>query len=338
MDSVAEGGNYDGLAGVIAGLLCLNKASREAVRLRSRLKLLALRAEEAVWFGKTYLGSSSLLGRLDSADLERPHFETGRPLREYLEAVGADVGRISAGTPLIDTKQMAGWLELHIEQGPNMVRQGVPVAVVTGIRGSYRHNTAWCRGAAGHSGAVPRSDRHDPVFALAQLIARLDDHWHRLEENGADLVVTCGIIGTDPRSHAATRIPGDVTFSLDIRSLSSETLESFYQLARAECASIEQSRGVTFEFDQCVVSKPTRTDDGWVTRFRESASRLGYRFIDMASGAGHDSAVFSQAGVPSAMIFVRNEGGSHNPDERLDLDDFIKGVEVLYQALLAAMD
>jgi N-carbamoyl-L-amino-acid hydrolase len=172
------------------------------------------------------------------------------------------------------------------------------------------------------------------VFALAQLIARLDQHWQRLEEGGVDLVVTCGMIGTDPRAHAATRIPGDISFSLDIRSLSSETLQSFYQLMLDECANIERSRGVKFEFDECIVSEPTKTDRGWVDRFRESASRLGYPFIDIASGAGHDTAVFAHAGVPSAMVFVRNEGGSHNPNEQMDMDDFMKGLEVLYQALI----
>jgi len=332
LDSVPEGGNYDGLAGVVAGLMCLAKARRLGVALQRPLAVVGLRGEESAWFGKPYLGSYALFGKLGQRDLERKHRDTGRPLGEYMEKAGADVRRIAAGEPLVEAQSIGAWLELHIEQGPIMVAREAPVGVVTGIRGNLRHLSAHCRGAAGHSGAVPRWLRKDAVFALAELLMRLDENWQALNSRGVDLVVTSGIVGTDPREHSISRIPGEVQFSLEIRSQSLETLEAFYQLVLVESAGIEKARGVKFEFGERVLSEPGLIDREWAQRLRRICSGLHYPYIDIPSGAGHDAANFANAGVPSGMIFIRNDNGSHNPDEKMALEDFIMGTEVLYQA------
>lgn len=335
LDSVPEGGNYDGLAGVVAGLLCLAKAKRLGIAPRRPVAVLGLRGEESAWFGKPYLGSYALFGKLSPHDLERKHRDTGRPLGEYMEKAGADVQRIAAGEPLADAQAIAGWLELHIEQGPIMVAREAPVGIVTGIRGNLRHLAAVCRGAAGHSGAVPRWLRKDAVFALAELLMRLDENWQALNSRGVDLVVTSGVVGTDPRRHSISRIPGEVTFSLEIRSQSLETLEAFYQLVLVECAGIEKSRGVKFEFGERILSEPGLIDREWATRLRRICGALQYPYIDIPSGAGHDAAIFANAGVPAGMIFIRNDNGSHNPDEKMALEDFMMGSEVLFQAVTA---
>jgi N-carbamoyl-L-amino-acid hydrolase len=333
LDSVPEGGNYDGLAGVVAGLMCLAKAKRLGVALQRPLAVLGLRGEESAWFGKPYIGSYALFGKLNAKDLERKHRDTGRPLGEYLEKVGADVRRIAAGEPLVDAQAIGSYLELHIEQGPIMVAREAPVGVVTGIRGNLRHLAAHCRGAAGHSGAVPRWLRKDAVFALAELLMRLDENWQALNSRGVDLVVTSGIVGTDPREHSISRIPGEVQFSLEIRSQTLETLEAFYQLVLVEAGGIEKARGVKFDFGERVLSEPGLIDREWAQRLRRICTALHYPYIDIPSGAGHDAANFANAGIPSAMIFIRNDMGSHNPDEKMDLNDFLMGAEVLYQAV-----
>jgi N-carbamoyl-L-amino-acid hydrolase len=335
LDSVPEGGNYDGLAGVIGGLLCLLKAKQQGVKPERPLAVIGLRGEESAWFGKPYLGSYALLGKLSPNDLQRKHRDTGRPLEEYMRQAGADVERIAAGEKLIDPQAIGAWLELHIEQGPIMVARQAPVGVVTGIRGNLRHIDAKCHGTAGHSGAVPRWLRHDAVFALAELLMRLDENWQALNARGVDLVVTTGIVSTDPREHSVTRIPGDVRFSLDIRSQSLETLEAFYQLVLVEAGSIEKARGVKFDFGERLMTEPGVIDRAWAERLRKLCGALELPYIDIPSGAGHDAAIFASDGVPAAMIFVRNDRGSHNPDERMDLGDFMLGVELLYQAVTA---
>jgi beta-ureidopropionase / N-carbamoyl-L-amino-acid hydrolase len=334
LDSVPEGGNYDGLAGVVAGLLCLAKARKLGVALARPLAVLGLRGEESAWFGKPYLGSYALFGKLSAQDLERKQRDSGRPLGEYLEKVGADVRRIAAGEPLVDAQAVGSYLELHIEQGPIMVARQVPVGVVTGIRGNLRHIAARCRGTAGHSGAVPRWLRNDAVFALAELLMRLDDNWQALNSRGVDLVVTSGMVGTDSRAHSVSRIPGEVGFSLEFRSQSLDTLEAFYQLLLVECVGIEKARGVKFDLGERVLSEPGLIDREWAARLRRICAALQYPNIDIPSGAGHDAAIFGNQGIPSGMVFVRNDNGSHNPDEKMDIDDFMMGTEVLYQAMI----
>ena len=333
MDSVPQGGNYDGAAGIVAGLVCLLRMRGEGDVPLHTIRLYGLRGEESAWFGKAYLGSLALFGELTLHDMERAHRDTGLPLRHYLQELGADVARIASGSPLVDPGSIAAYYELHIEQGPTMVARQVPVGVVTGIRGNIRHFRILCRGATGHSGAVPRWLRHDPVFALADLLVRLDEHWEKLQGQGVDLVITSGVVQTNAAEHTLTRIPGEIAFSLDIRSQSLPTLDQFYQLLKDECDIVRRNRGVEFEFDEKILTPPGVIAPELKRKLVAICEELQVPFIEIPSGAGHDAAVFANCGVPSAMIFIRNEHGSHNPQEKMDLDDFILGTEVLHAAL-----
>jgi len=333
LDSVPQGGNFDGLAGIIAGLVLLCHYREHGISPPQPVRVLALRGEESAWFGKAYMGSLGLIGKLSKEDLDLRQRATGATLRSALAAKNVPVDRIERGEPLMDLAEVSAYLELHIEQGPAMVARGWPVAAVTGIRGNIRHNHVVCKGEAGHSGAVPRWLRKDAVFAVAELLSRLDEHWRVLQQMGMDLVMTCGILSTNPASHAVSVIPGEVSFSFEVRSQSGETLEQFYKLMREECSGIAAARGVAFEFDRRLYTEPAVMASDWVTRLVAAGERAGLVIERMASGAGHDAAVFANAGVPSAMLFIRNDRGSHNPHEAMDIADFMLGVEVLYRAI-----
>lgn len=337
LDSVPQGGNFDGAAGVIAGLAVLAGLKRDGFVPRRTLRLFGLRGEESAWFGKAYLGSSALFGRLTPDDLAVPHAVTGRSLADCMRDVGADVDRVARGEALLRPERVAAWIELHIEQGPVLVARELPIGIVTGIRGNVRHRVVECVGEAGHSGAVPRWLRRDAVFATAELITHLDRHWRTLLERGRDLVVTSGVMGTDSSEHAIARIPGLLRLSFEARSQSQETLEAFYDLFVSECASIGEERGVEFRFDRRLQSAPAVMDPGWVEKLRAAARSLGLPDEPIPSGAGHDAAVFANAGIPSAMIFVRNENGSHNPYEDMKISDFMAGVAVMRQVLREAI-
>ncbi|WP_298255692.1 Zn-dependent hydrolase [Bradyrhizobium sp.] len=336
LDSVPQGGNFDGAAGVVAGLAVLARLKRDNITPRRTIKLFGLRGEESSRFGKAYMGSLALFGKLTAEDL-RVRDRDGLVLADCMRTVGADVARIERGEPLLDAKRVAAWVELHIEQGPVLVARELPVGIVTGIRGNVRHRTVECLGEAGHSGAVPRWLRHDAVFAVAELMTHLDRHWRTLLERGRDVVVTSGVFGTDPTEHAIARIPGKVSFSFEVRSQSKETLEGFYDLFRSECNLIAEERGVEFAFDRRLESAPATMDAEWVRRLRKSAQALGLPDEEIPSGAGHDAAVFANAGIPSAMVFVRNENGSHNPKESMNLDDFVAGIAVMRAAIEEAV-
>jgi N-carbamoyl-L-amino-acid hydrolase len=333
LDSVPHGGNFDGLAGVVAGLLCLVDFRREGAQPPRPVRVLGLRGEESAWFGKAYMGSSALLGKLTGEDLNLRHRSDACTLAEAMARTGVEVERVRRGERFFDVDGAAAYLELHIEQGPVLVAGKWPIAIVTGIRGNIRHKHVVCRGEAGHSGAVPRELRRDAVLATAELMHRLDEHWARSLERGLDLVLTFGIVSTDPRAHAMSRIPGELAFSFEVRSQSRETLEEFYKLFQTECESVANERKVRFEFDRRLETPPARLDERWVARLLELSGRLGLPAERVPSGAGHDAAMFAAAGVPSGMIFIRNEHGSHNPHEAMDLDDFVLGVELLRRAL-----
>jgi N-carbamoyl-L-amino-acid hydrolase len=335
LDSVPQGGNFDGGAGVVAGLAVLASLKREGFRPRRTLKLYGLRGEESARFGKAYVGSSALMGKLTPDDLALKD-DSGATLGECMRVVGVDIERVRRGVPLLDASRMGAWLELHIEQGPVLVARKLPVAIVTGIRGNLRHRNIECVGTPGHSGAVPRWLRHDAVFATAELISHIDRHWRNMLERGRDVVVTSGLFNTDAREHALARIPGRVDFSFEIRSQSEETLEGFYDLFMSECRMVEEERGVAFKLDRRLHSAPAVMDAGWVARLKQAARGLGLPDEELPSGAGHDAAVFANAGIPSAMIFVRNEHGSHNPREAMEIDDFLAGVALMRAALKEA--
>lgn len=333
LDSVPQGGNYDGAAGIVAGILSLARMRCEGFMPGQDIKVLAFRCEESAWFGKPYIGSSALLGQLAQLDLESYHRSGKERLIDAMARSGADVERIQNGELLINPDSLGAFIELHIEQGPVMISRDLPVAIVTGIRGAIRHRKISCLGQAGHSGTVPRWLRQDAFFATADLISTLDEHWRVLLERGLDLVVTSGIVETNSKVHAMTRIPDEISFCLEIRSQSVDALEAFYHLMQTECSNIEKSRRVKFEFDRKLYTAPAKISDAWIDRLKEKSKMLDLPSETIPSGAGHDAAVFANFGIPTAMIFVRNDKGSHNPEETMELDDFLIGTELLYHTL-----
>lgn len=332
IDSVPQGGNFDGLAGVVAGLLCLVERKRTGHAGKLPLQVIAFRGEESAWFGKAYMGSGALFGKVSADDLALKQRTTGETMAECMHKAGADVQAIRSQQVLFDKARVKAFLELHIEQGPVMVARELPLAVVSGIRGNVRHNRIHCLGDAQHSGVVPRWLRHDAMFAVADLIMRLDEHWRVLLEQGTDLVVTTGVVSTDPAEHSISRIPGHVSFSFEARSRSQDTLEAYYQLMRAECTAIGRERGVRFEFDRRLNSDPATMDERLCSLLSKACADQGTPYDVIPSGAGHDASLFANAGIPSGMLFVRNQNGSHNPHEAMEMDDFMRGVQAMSDA------
>lgn len=333
IDSVPQGGNFDGLAGVVAGLLCQVAIKRSASESPPALRTVAFRGEESAWFGKAYMGSGALLGKLTKDDLDLVQRDSGQTLESCMKDAGADMQAIQAGETLFDKSKVLAYLELHIEQGPVMVARGLPLAAVSGIRGNVRHNRIDCFGDAQHSGVVPRWLRRDAIFAVSDLIMRLDAHWKELLERGTDLVVTTGIVQTDAAEHSISRIPGHVSFSLEVRSRSADTLEAFYQLVQAEIQAVSKERGVRFLTDRRLRSEPATMDSKICQVLLESCAARGVAHDVLPSGAGHDASLFANAGIPSGMLFVRNQNGSHNPHEAMETDDFMLGVQALSDAV-----
>jgi beta-ureidopropionase / N-carbamoyl-L-amino-acid hydrolase len=330
LDSVPQGGNYDGAAGVVAGLCVLSAMRRATVVPKCDLTVMAIRAEESAWFDIAYLGSGGAFGLLDPACLLIPRSDNGRSLETTLKEQGFDPQPIRERRRLLDPSRIRAYLELHIEQGPTLVARGLPAAVVTGIRGCKRFRNARCTGEYAHSGAVSRAYRRDAVAATVAFLHHMEKVWLQHEEAGADLVLTAGELFTDPAMHGPSKIAGETRFVLDIRSLSEATMNAVAAEARAAAERIRGDYRVHIDLGTTSDSPPAVMDG----RLRSRLMTLLERPFEMASGAGHDAAVFAKVGIPSAMVFVRNESGSHNPDETMSLDDFAVGSRSLLGLLM----
>ncbi|HEY2808973.1 MAG TPA: Zn-dependent hydrolase [Steroidobacteraceae bacterium] len=330
LDSVPQGGNYDGATGVVAGLSALSALRRAQFLPDFDLAVMAIRAEESAWFDVAYLGSAGAFGLLDPACLSRPRSDNGQTLEATLTRQGFDPGAIRERRRLLDPAGIRAYLELHIEQGPTLVARGLPAAVVSGIRGCKRFRNAHCTGTYAHSGAVDRPYRQDAVAATVALLHHMEGVWLQQEKAGADLVLTCGELFTDPALHGPSKIAGDTRFVLDLRSLSEATMEAVASEARAAAARISATYRVTIDLGTTSDSPAALMD----TLLRSRLMSLLSDPCEMPSGAGHDAAVFAKIGIPSAMIFVRNHNGSHNADEAMALEDFAVGTQALLGLLM----
>jgi N-carbamoyl-L-amino-acid hydrolase len=325
LDSVPQGGNFDGAAGVVAGICALAALRQSGFVPDYDIGVMGIRAEESSWFDVSYLGSAGAFGLLDPACLSVRRSDNDRTLEETLIARGFDPTAIAQRRRLLRPEQIRAYLELHIEQGPRLVAEGLPAAVVTGIRGCKRFRNARCVGEYGHSGALPRSLRHDAVAATVALLHHMERVWDRVEVQGADLLITNGELFTNKAEHAPSKVAGETRFVIDLRSLSMDVMNSVAAEARRAAEEIGDTYRVTFDLGAATDSPPAMMD----ARLRSCLMGLLDRPLEMPSGAGHDAAVFAEVGIPAAMIFVRNDHGSHNPQETMALEDFAVGTQAL---------
>ena len=333
LDSVPHGGNYDGLAGIAAGLAVLAAANADPARRAKPFRVVAIRGEESPWFGTAYLGSRLMLGlsTLDEiGDLVRS--DSGQSLRHHIRHLGYPrTGEAVA--PLLGSDLVTSFLELHIEQGPLLEADGIPVGIATAVRGNVRFPDARCIGAYGHSAALPRRFRQDAVLAVAELALGLDRFWKdRIAQGDEDFVFTVGKFSTDAVLHAMTKVAGEVKFSLNIGAAAKTSQDAARTLMFDLIKGIEKDRGVTFELGREVGTPPTPMDGQLIALIEDAARPLGIATRRMPT-VGHDAAMFARAGIPCAVLLIRNANGSHNSEEALDRKDFAAGVHVLARAM-----
>jgi N-carbamoyl-L-amino-acid hydrolase len=328
LDSVPHGGNFDGAAGVVAGMSIVSGLRRAGRRPRRGITVVATRAEESNWFPASYIGSRSALGLLPADILDLPRSDTHRPLRRHMLDLGFAPDRVAAGEAHLTPAKIHAYLELHIEQGPVLEEQNVPLGPVTAISGSFRYRNARCLGVYGHSGAVPRRSRQDAVLAVSELVVALDRLWEAFDRAGRPATVTVGQFATDPTQHGFSKISGQVTFCIDVRSTDPAVVEELHTRTLDLVGEITARRGVRFDLGERTGSRPAAMDPHLRRALEDIAGELGIGSHTMPSFAGHDAATYANAGIPTAMLFVRNQNGSHNPDEQMRLEDFHAATDV----------
>ncbi|WP_202984858.1 hydantoinase/carbamoylase family amidase [Paraburkholderia sp. SG-MS1] len=329
LDSVAQGGNYDGAAGVVGGLAVVAGLIRGGFVPPVDITVIAVRAEESgSWFPAGYPGSKATLGTLPVELLEAQRKDTQRTLAEHMTDCGCDVEAIRTGQRLFGPDNVAAYLELHIEQGPVLDSEGISVGVVTGIPSSRRLRAGRVIGEYNHSGATPRKYRADAAIALAELAVKLDEYWGDLDATGRQVVCTFCVLETTADA-SFTKIAGEARFQLDVRSIDPGTVQAVFDRLHQLVPEIEARRHVRFELggegaNDGVPMHPLIRRD-----LIDAANAAGVRCIEMPSGGGHDPVAFALAGVPAGLLFVSNQHGSHNPHEAMRLEDFDAACRVM---------
>lgn len=339
LDSVPKGGNFDGAAGVLMGLSVLSGIVA-AGRVPPRpITVMAIRAEESAWFSASYIGSRAAFGQLKAQELDTVvRAGDGVTLGEAITMAGGNVNEVAAGGGHWAPDDVGVFLEPHIEQGPVLATKGMPLGIVSDIRGSLRYRHAVCHGAYAHSGTTPRLARRDSVLAVSALVIGLEQLWRQFEAQGRDLTVTVGETATDPEESSFSKVAGLVRFSLDIRSNARATLDEFEIELEVLTTSIEKDRNVRFEFGTRTSTAPASMHPAVIAGLRHAADEVRQPVPEMPCGAGHDAATFADLGIPTGMLFLRNTNGSHNPDEHMDIIDFGAGAAILMRFCLSPPD
>lgn len=327
LDSVPEGGMWDGALGVYAGATALLELVERPPLLRS-VSLIAFASEESPRFAQSAyrFGSRAIAGRVDPVDLVRLADAEGVTLAAAFSALGLDPDRVTEAH--VPSERIHALLELHIDQGLLLAEAGLPVAAVSAITGSCRLRVT-VAGRADHSGAARMSVRRDALAAASELvlaaerIARADP-----DEN---LVVTVGVLRVEPGSISV--VPGLTEFTVDIRSVDAATQDGAQAALRTELDRVAAERGVEIAVQVIRDVAPIVMSEHVTAATLAALADHGLPAQTMPSHAGHDTGSF--AGHPRlGMIFVRNVSGrSHSRDEHIEFDDAVAGAALLRDAL-----
>jgi N-carbamoyl-L-amino-acid hydrolase len=333
IDAIPHAGMYDGTVGVLGGLEAMRALKRSGQHFRRSIELLLLTSEEPTRFGIGCLGSRLISGTLDPqrADGLRDTLETESDGTLGSVRTAAGFAGELASTQL-PQGFYHGWLELHIEQGLLLEREGLPLGIVTSIAAPAGYRFV-IHGLGGHAGALLMPDRRDALCAASEIILSIERH--ALAANAAsgtrDTVATVGTCAVFPG--AVNSVPSRVVLQLDIRDTDPDRRESVMQAVRADYAEIAARRGVTIDEEQVNADAPAQSSPHIVGLLDAICAELGVPAKKMVSRAYHDS-LFMARIAPIAMIFIPCRGGvSHRPDEYASPHDIARGALVLAHGL-----
>jgi len=311
-DSVRNAGKYDGLFGIITAIACVKDLHDRGKRLPYTFEVVGFGDEEGVRFGVTLIGSKAMAGSFEPKWLDKTD-DQGITMRQALSAFGGNPD----GWRDVDRRRgnVVAYVESHIEQGPVLLNEGLPVGVVTAIAGATRLRVR-VTGLAGHAGTVPMGARRDALTAASEMILAVEKHC----EQHAGLVGTVGKIAALPG--AVNVIPQDVEFTVDVRSGDDALRRDAVAALEATFESIAKRRNVAVNATEFFAANAAPCDPALQKSLAAAIAAQGIKVRYLPSGAGHDAMEFP-AVAPTAMLFVRcgNNGISHHPDETMTAED-----------------
>ena len=323
LDTVRNGGRYDGMLGVVVPLVCIDAMNQQDIRMPFAIEVVGFCDEEGVRFPSTLLGSRAIAGTLNQETLSECD-ENGISIADALRDFGLEPNNLKSAQRA--ASEYLGFVEIHIEQGPVLETENIPVGVVSAISGAARYKV-YVQGLAGHAGTVPMQLRQDALTAAAECLLAIESICSDQEE----LVATVGQIKASPG--ATNVIPGDVEFSIDIRSSDDAIRQVAEKTIVDRFAQIARTRNLTIEPEKTYEAKSVSCDSWLTGQLAQTIEASGYPLQTMPSGAGHDAMALADL-TRIAMLFVRCRGGiSHHPDESITMDDAQAVADVLLKFL-----
>lgn len=323
IDTVKNGGRYDGQYGIVAGFLAVNYLKETYGQPIRNLEVVSLAEEEGSRFPFAFWGSKNVIGIANSQDVEGMEDFNGISFMEAMHHCGFDFRKDSRGL----RKDMKAFVEIHVEQGGVLEKEGKSVGVVGAIVGQKRY-TIQVSGEANHAGTTPMSYRKDAVHAASKMIATILDI---AKEHGDPLVATAGKIQVKP--NIVNVVPENALFTLDVRHTDKEILDNYTDEAIQKMKEIATDFGVEIDIDMWMDADPVPMNEKIIHIIKDQCEKNGLNYKMMHSGAGHDAQIFAPR-VPTGLLFVPSHNGiSHSPKEHTELADLAEGVKALTNAI-----
>jgi len=325
LDSVVEGGIFDGVLGVYAALESVRAMQDAGVTPARPLEVVAFTEEEGGRFSDGVLGSSVASGNADPETVLASEDDAGITLADALEEIGFH------GSGRIDAAAWDAWLELHVEQSTRLEEAGVSTGIVTEITGTVRSHVNIV-GEANHAGTTSMRNRRDALAAASELTLAVESIVNEVVETESETAVaTVGQHSIEPNS--INVIPGRASLGIDIRDVRPESLSEIVERIRCRISQIEAERGVEISYTQPYEIAPSKMTPRCIEQTKEAAADVGVDALELHSGAGHDTMQLTNS-TDVGMLFARSiDGISHSPQERTTWADCSKSTKVLAQAL-----
>jgi N-carbamoyl-L-amino-acid hydrolase len=325
LDTVINGGMFDGSIGVLSALECLRRIKEEGLRLTKPLELASFTDEEGNLTGD-FMGSRAFVGALDREMLEKGFTQIGPPLSEILKGTEFTLESILEAHE--QRPEIEAFLEIHIEQGPVLETEGIPVGIVNGIAGKHYRMCSFL-GEASHAGTTPLELRRDAFLGLADFALK-STRFVATQHYGS--MVTIGKVNVRPGVFST--VPGQVDFTFEYRSTSKETLQELEKSLLDLAKEVASTRGLEFASKVMDKTNPVKIPPRIIDMMKEECQKLGYPFMELSSGAGHDVQILS-AVAEIGMIFIPCvDGISHSPKEMIEWEDLEKSANLLLNVLL----
>lgn len=320
IDSVPSGGNFDGVAGVLCALECIELLNENNISTTHPLEVIVFTDEEG-----GLIGSMAMNGTITEKDLDRTS-NSGKLIRQGIIDIGGNPDNISE---VVRHKgDIAAFMELHIEQGAILYNENLELGVVEGIVGIE----TWAvtvKGKANHAGTTPMNLRTDALVGASELIIAVNKI---VKSIPGRQVGTVGKISVEPG--ASNVVPGKVLLTIELRDLSNDKIHKVFDLITNEMRAIEQKTGVSIHFEKDHTNISALMDENIRMLLSESANELGMKYKSMPSGAGHDAQAIAKI-APTGMIFIPSKDGiSHSPEEYSKNADIAGGASVMYHTVL----